>query len=215
MAYITNLPVNNVFNVTAYYGQENKNLWVNGHKGIDVTGERMLYSICDGVVTYAGYDNGWGYYVSVKPDGFDRVRFIICHLVKGSVKVKKGSRVTRTTTIGTMGMTGNATGVHAHIECRIDNVAVDPTPYLKIKNEKAIGLNALDYKTTVEESNAIIQKMIDKFDGKITVEENANFEKLYNEEKSKNAVLSSQVSRYQAQNLELVAKINKIKEVLK
>ena len=215
MAYITNLPVNNVFNVTAFFGQENKSLWANGHKGIDVTGERILYSICDGVVTYTGYDSGWGYYVSVKPDGFDRVRFIICHLVKGSVKVKKGSRVARTTIIGTMGMTGNATGVHAHIECRIDNVAVDPTPYLKIKNEKAVGLNAHDYKTTVEESNTIIQKMIDKFDGKITVEENANYEKLYNEEKSKNAELLSQGSRYQEQNTELVAKINKIKEVLK
>ena len=62
MGYITNLPVNGTFNVTAYFGQQNKKYWANGHKGIDITAaDRNLYAICDGKVTAVGYDaDGWG-----------------------------------------------------------------------------------------------------------------------------------------------------------
>ena len=209
MSYITNLPVNNTFNVTAYFGQENKSLWANGHKGIDITGEITLYSVCDGTVTYQGYDKSWGYYVSVMPNGFDRIRFILCHMVKGSIKVKKGDKVSRTTVLGTMGTTGNSTGVHTHIECRIDNVAVDPTPYLKIENKKATNLKATDYKTTVEESNKILQEMLDKFDG------TNSYKALYEAEKVKNVELTSKVSNLEAQISALNNKISNAVNILK
>lgn len=204
MSYITNLPVNGVFKVTSYFGQENAKLWKNGHKGIDIVGETTLYSICDGIVTYTGYDSGWGYYVSVKPNGFDRVRFILCHMVKGSIRVKKGDKVTRTTALGTMGTTGNSTGVHVHIECRIDNVAVDPTPYLKIENKVISNLNSANYKTSIEESNSLIQKMIDAFDGKSASED---FKALYEAEVKKNAELSASLLKYQT-------KIKEIRKVI-
>lgn len=178
--------------MTAFFGQENKKLWANGHKGIDITGEKTIYSVCDGTVSYAGYDSGWGYYVSVMPNGFERIRFILCHMVKGSIKVKKGDKVSRTTVLGTMGATGNVTGVHVHVhvECRIDNVAVDPTPYLKIKNEKASALNSADYKTTIEESNKILQEMQDKKDGKSSA---IDFEVLYNKELERTSKLEAQI----------------------
>lgn len=212
MSYITNLPVNNTFNVTAYFGQENKSLWPNGHKGIDITGDKTLYSICDGVVTYAGWDDGWGYYVSVKPNGFDRIRFILCHMVKGSIKVKKGDKVSRTTVLGTMGATGNVTGVHVHVECRIDNVAVDPTPYLKIENKKATGLKATDYKTTVEESNKILQQMLKDFDG--VKETSIDYKTLYEQEKAEKTKIEEEVKTLEIQVSELTAKINKAVTVL-
>ena len=205
MSYITNLPVNNIFNVTAYYGQENKALWANGHKGIDVTGEKTIYSICDGTVTYQGYDKSWGYYVSVMPNGFSRIRFILCHLVRGSIKVKAGDKVTRKTVLGTMGTTGNSTGVHVHVECRIDNTAVDPTPYLKIENKKAKGLNSVDYKTTVEESNAIIQRMIDDFDNK--TKNTVDYKALYEQQKTENEKLKVEIN-------ELNKKIKEAKKAL-
>lgn len=209
MSYITNLPVNNAFNVTACFGQENKSLWANGHKGIDITGEKTLYAMCDGVVTYQGFDNSWGYYVSVQPNGFDRIRFILCHMVKGSIKVKKGDKVSRTTVLGTMGTTGNSTGVHVHVECRIDNVSVDPTPYLKIENKKATGLKAADYKTTVEESNEILQKMLDNFDGK------DSYKALYEAEKVRNTELASKVAKCEAQISALTKIINDAINILK
>ena len=213
MSYITNLPVNNIFNVTSYFGQQNASLWKNGHKGIDITGDKTLYSICDGTVTYQGYDNGWGYYVSVMPNGFERVRFILCHMVKGSIKVKKGDKVTRTTVLGTMGSTGNSTGVHVHVECRIDNVAVDPTPYLKIKNEKVTGLNAINYKTTQEESNSILQQMQDAKDGKVSAP-SINFETLYKQELENNSALEIEVLNLKEQVNKLADKINAAKAAL-
>jgi len=137
-AYVTNLPLNNVFNVTATFGQTG-GLWKNGHKGIDLTGDKKIYSVCDGEVTFEGYDaDGWGRYVSIMPTGQSRVRFIFCHLENNSVKVKKGDKVTRLTHIATMGSTGNSTGVHLHIEMRIDNTPCDVSPYLLIPNKKAI-----------------------------------------------------------------------------
>jgi septal ring factor EnvC (AmiA/AmiB activator) len=195
--------------VTAYFGQENKSLWTNGHKGIDIVGEKTLYSVCDGTVTYQGYDKSWGYYLSVMPNGFDRIRFILCHMVKGSIKVKKGDKVSRTTVLGTMGTTGNSTGVHVHIECRIDNTAVDPTPYLKIENKKATGLKAEDYKTTIEESNKILQQMLDKVDG------TNSYKALYEAEKVKNVELTAKVSKLEAQISALNKKITDAINILK
>lgn len=213
MSYITNLPVNGTFNVTAYFGQENKSLWTSGHKGIDITGDKTLYSVCEGVVTYQGYDKSWGYYVSVKPNGFDRIRFILCHMVKDSVKVEKGDKVSRTTVLGTMGTTGNSTGVHVHVECRIDNTAVDPTPYLKVANKKANGLKDTDYKTTAEESAKILQQMLDKFDGKS--EPAINYKALYEKEKAENTRLVSEAAKVKAQIAELQSKITKAITALK
>ena len=206
MAYITNLPVNGTFNVTAYFGQENKSLWTSGHKGVDIIGDKTLYSICDGVVTYQGYDKSWGYYVSIKPNGFDRARFILCHMVKGSIKVKKGDKVSRTTVLGTMGTSGNSTGVHVHVECRIDNTAVDPTPYLKIANKKASGLKDTDYKTTAAESNEILQQMLDKFDGKS--EPAADYKALYEKEKAEKTKLKAEADKLSAEVKTLTAQVS-------
>ena len=165
-SYTTNLPVNGAFNVTAVYGQSGK-YWKNGHKGIDITAPlKSIYSSCDGEVTVVGFDEGgWGRYVSVKPEGFERIRMIFCHLVKDSVKVKKGDKVSRKTVLGTMGTTGNSTGVHLHFEMRIDNKSVDPTPYLLFPNKKASGLADTDFKFDAKEQKALLEKMIKAFDG--------------------------------------------------
>ena len=206
MSYITNLPVNGTFSVPAYFGQQG-DLWKNGHKGIDIIGDRTLYSVCDGVVTYQGYDkDGWGYYVSVMPNGFERIRFILCHMVKKSIKVKKGDKVSRTTVLGTMGTTGNSDCVHVHVECRIDDTAVDPTPYLKIANKKANGLKDTDYKTTAEESAKILQQMLDKFEGKSAP--TIDYKALYEKEKAEKNKLASDVKSLTAQVSALNKKIS-------
>ncbi|MBE6789194.1 MAG: hypothetical protein E7539_05955 [Ruminococcaceae bacterium] len=178
-AYVTNLPVNGKFNVTAVFGEEGS-LWKNGHKGIDITAdERALYSVCDGEVSYVGYDaNGWGRYVSIKPAGFERIRIILCHLVNNSAKVKKGDKVSRTTKIGTMGTTGNSTGVHVHVEMRVDNTAVDPTPYLKLSNNKAAGLIDTDYKVDAKTQSALLTEILNSFDNKMAQSNVAELESL-------------------------------------
>lgn len=132
---MTNLPVTGNFSITAVYGQKGS-YWKNGHKGIDfVADDHRIFATCDGTVRKVAYDaGGWGQYVSIG-DAEGR-RHIFCHLVKGSVKVKVGQAVSRNTVIGTMGATGNVSGLHLHYQLQNGDTVIDPTPYLKIPNQK-------------------------------------------------------------------------------
>ncbi|MBQ8768850.1 MAG: peptidoglycan DD-metalloendopeptidase family protein [Oscillospiraceae bacterium] len=109
------------------------------HKGIDITcGDRILYSTCDGVVLTVGWDpNGWGQYVRIREATTGRIH-IFAHLVKGSAKVAVNQKVSRKTIIGTMGTTGNSTGVHLHFQIEksnTDRTVCDPTEWLGIPNQ--------------------------------------------------------------------------------
>lgn len=136
---MTNLPVDGKFKVTCEYGRKG-NLWYGGvHKGIDIVADnKTLYSTCDGVVKSVGWDaNGWGQYVRIEEKITKKIH-IFAHLVKGSVKVKVGQKVSRSTVIGTMGTTGNSTGVHLHFQIEKSNsnrTVEDPTSWLKIPNK--------------------------------------------------------------------------------
>ena len=106
------------FKETCEYGRKG-NLWKSGyHGGTDLVGldSDKVYSICNGTVERAGYDNGgFGNYVRIKEDGTEN-RIYLAHLSK--IYVKVGQRVTYTTVVGLMGDTGNATGKHTHVEIR-------------------------------------------------------------------------------------------------
>lgn len=141
---MTNLPITGQFNITATFGQEGR-YWKNGHKGLDiVSNNRTIYSTCNGRVGKVGYDeDGWGRYVDVYDENNNR--HIFCHLVYDSVKVKAGDLVTRSTIIGTMGTTGNSTGIHLHYQINdSSNNAIDPCNHLGIPNKKGT-YNSADY----------------------------------------------------------------------
>lgn len=131
---MTNLPITGQFSITATYGQQGS-YWANGHKGIDFVAEdKRIFATGDGTVRAVAYDsNGWGQYVSIG-DAEGR-RHIFCHLVKGSVKVKAGDTVNRSTIIGTMGATGNVTGVHLHYQLQNGENVIDPCSYLGVPNK--------------------------------------------------------------------------------
>lgn len=131
---MTNLPITGNFTITAIYGQKGK-YWADGHKGIDfVSEDKRIYATCDGVVRTVAYDaNGWGQYVSIGDD--EGRRHIFCHLVRESVTVKAGDKVTRTTIIGTMGATGNVTGVHLHYQLQNGETVINPCSYLGVPNK--------------------------------------------------------------------------------
>lgn len=141
---MTNLPITEKFRITATFGQQGK-YWKNGHKGVDIVADnKTIYGTCNGKVDYIGFDaDGWGKYVKViDVEGYTH---IFCHLSYDSVKVIVGDKVTRETTIGTMGTTGNSTGVHLHYQINNPNgIAVNPCNFMGIPNEKGT-YNSADY----------------------------------------------------------------------
>ena len=157
----TKIPFTGDFKVTCIYGQKGS-LWASGvHQGIDLVGitSKNVYSICNGVVERAGYDNGgFGNYVRIKEDGTEN-RIYLAHLDK--IYVKVGQKVTYTTVVGLMGATGNATGPHTHVEIRKfqNGVAVsklNPATYMGIPN--VVGTyNSANYQITTTSNNTTTQ----------------------------------------------------------
>ena len=79
-------------------------------------------TVGDGVVSFAGSQNGYGNVVFVKHrNGHETV---YAHLSK--VNVRAGQSVAQGDTIGLVGATGWATGPHLHFEFRVNGVHQDP-----------------------------------------------------------------------------------------
>ncbi len=103
------------------------------HNGMDMIGENHsidnVIAIADGKVITSKYSNTAGYYVEIEHANKYISRYL--HMKKGSLKVKKGDKVTKGTLLGTMGNTGNSTGAHLHFAVYNDkHVFIDPLPYL-------------------------------------------------------------------------------------
>jgi murein DD-endopeptidase MepM/ murein hydrolase activator NlpD len=76
----------------------------------------------DGVVEFAGVQNGYGNIVILKHR--NNYSTVYAHL--SHINVRKGESVSQSQTIGAVGATGWATGPHLHFEYRINGVYRDP-----------------------------------------------------------------------------------------
>jgi murein DD-endopeptidase MepM/ murein hydrolase activator NlpD len=103
--------------------------WGQLHKGIDIskTGGLNIVAADNGVVVSAGWDDsGYGNRIVINHnDGF---RTTYNHLSHISVQV--GQVVRKGQSIGTMGETGDATGIHLHFEVYKNGSLVNPINYL-------------------------------------------------------------------------------------
>jgi murein DD-endopeptidase MepM/ murein hydrolase activator NlpD len=79
-------------------------------------------TVGDGVVTFAGVQNGYGNVVFIKHRGDTET--VYAHLSK--LLVSRGDKVSQGQTIGLVGSTGWATGPHLHFEVRHNGVQQDP-----------------------------------------------------------------------------------------
>ena len=96
------------------------------HKGTDFaapTGTPVRVT-ADGVVTFAGQQNGYGNVVFVKHDG--TYSTVYAHLSRFAPDIREGARVHQGDTIGNVGQTGWATGPHLHYELRVDGEPHNP-----------------------------------------------------------------------------------------
>ncbi|MFN3377459.1 MAG: peptidoglycan DD-metalloendopeptidase family protein [Burkholderiaceae bacterium] len=79
-------------------------------------------TVGDGVVDFAGVQNGFGNVVFVK----HRNQHVTVYAHLSRIDVRKGQSVEQGQTIGAVGATGWATGPHLHFEFRVNGVHQDP-----------------------------------------------------------------------------------------
>ncbi|MEP7058055.1 MAG: M23 family metallopeptidase [Caldimonas sp.] len=94
------------------------------HKGVDYgapTGTAVR-SIGDGIVEFAGWQNGYGNVIEIQHAGNRSTLY--AHL--SHIDVAKGQRVEQGAHIGAVGSTGWATGPHLHFEVKVSGVQEDP-----------------------------------------------------------------------------------------
>ncbi|MFH0821140.1 MAG: peptidoglycan DD-metalloendopeptidase family protein [Pseudomonadota bacterium] len=120
----------NTIRVTSKYGNRLHpilKVW-RKHDGVDYAAPTgtPVFTVSRGVVSFAGWKNGYGNYVCiVHPSGHES-RY--GHL--SGILVKKGQRVEQRQRIGLVGMTGRATGPHLDFQLLVKGKHVDP---LKVK----------------------------------------------------------------------------------
>lgn len=98
--------------------------WSRMHKGIDIArpSDRTIKTVDNGVVTFAGWDGGYGNKIVV--DHQNGYQTIYAHL--SSIDVNVGQTVPKGSKIGVMGSTGDSTGVHLHFEVYYNGSLVNP-----------------------------------------------------------------------------------------
>jgi murein DD-endopeptidase MepM/ murein hydrolase activator NlpD len=94
------------------------------HNGVDYAAPTgtPVRSVGDGVVDFAGRQNGYGNVVQIRHSN-DRST-VYAHLSR--IDVRKGQRVEQGVRIGAVGSTGWSTGPHLHFEFRVNGAHHDP-----------------------------------------------------------------------------------------
>ncbi len=98
------------------------------HYGVDIANEigTPIRATADGLITYAGWQNGYGRVVVIEHGYGYSTRYGHC----SRIEVKVGDEIKRGQVVGYVGSTGRSTGCHVHYEVRIHGVPVDPEKYL-------------------------------------------------------------------------------------
>ena len=98
------------------------------HAGLDVAAApgSPIYATADGIVSFAGYDPGYGKLVTI-----DHGYGVVTRFGHTSqIYVELGQKIKRRDIIAAVGSTGRSTGPHLHYEVRVNDVPVDPSNYI-------------------------------------------------------------------------------------
>lgn len=107
------------------------------HRGIDISTEfgAPVHAPADGVVTFAGEENGYGRLIQIEHAQDMITRY--GHL--SAFAVTEGQHVTRGQVIGYVGTSGRSTGPHLHYEVWVHNSPVNPYKFLRIAPTASFG----------------------------------------------------------------------------
>src|SRR5690606_16069985 len=98
------------------------------HAGLDIAAPpgSPVHAPANGVVSYVGYEPGYGNLVSI-----DHGYGVVTRFGHNSrIFVEKGQTVKRRDVVATVGSTGRSSGPHCHYEVRVHGVPVDPMNYI-------------------------------------------------------------------------------------
>ncbi len=98
------------------------------HNGIDIAASpgSPVFSPADGVISFAGYDPGYGQLVSI-----DHGYGVVTRFGHNSrVFVTVGQKIRRWDVVAAVGNTGRSTGPHLHYEVRVNGIPIDPSNYI-------------------------------------------------------------------------------------
>lgn len=98
------------------------------HAGLDIAASpgSPIYATADGVVSFAGYDPGYGKLVTI-----DHGYGVVTRFGHTSqIYVELGQKIKRRDIIAAVGSTGRSTGPHLHYEVRVNDVPVDASNYI-------------------------------------------------------------------------------------
>ncbi len=119
------------------------------HRGVDYAAQAgtNVRSIAEGVVTFAGWQRGYGNVVEIQHDG--KHATLYAHLQAIAPGLRQGVRISQSDAVGTVGMTGWATGPHLHFELKVHDVHVNPlTAELPVAEPLAVAQLATFAQTT-------------------------------------------------------------------
>lgn len=96
------------------------------HRGTDYAASAgtNVRAIAEGVVTFAGWQRGYGNVVEIQHDG--KHATLYAHLQSIAPGLRQGVRIGQSDSVGTVGMTGWATGPHLHFELKVNGIEVNP-----------------------------------------------------------------------------------------
>ena len=94
------------------------------HKGVDygAPAGTPIRAVGDGVVDFAGWQNGYGNVVEIRHSGERST--VYAHM--SHIDVRRGQRIEQGARLGAVGSTGWATGPHLHFEVKVAGIQQDP-----------------------------------------------------------------------------------------
>ncbi len=130
------------------------------HSGIDfpVASGTLIQAAGVGTTVFAGYNSGgYGNLVVVQ----HRLGYTTWYAHLSRITTWVGERVQGGTRIGYVGSTGNSTGPHLHWEVRLNNVPIDPIPYLLAGTAARAGQQPVTVKAGCADPAAYVTARID------------------------------------------------------
>ncbi len=102
--------------------------WGRTHTGIDIQGAygTPIMAADGGVVTFAGWEDGYGNYIIINHENGYQTAYAHC----STLSKKVGDRVKKGETIAKMGNSGRVTGTHLHFEVKKNGAFCDPLKFV-------------------------------------------------------------------------------------